>query len=80
MAVQQNECYFNVMTKNGQTLVRDYVEAAWAFMATQNLIREPAMFVDAAMLDPSRRVTVGRGGRLGSLEAYHQYRHRSRYL
>jgi hypothetical protein len=62
VAVQQNERYFNVMRKDGQTLIRDYVDAAFTFMAAQDLLREPAISVDAAMLDSSRPVTPGWGG------------------
>jgi hypothetical protein len=50
------------MSKDSQTLVRDYVHAALAFMATQDLMKEPAIFVDTAMLDPSRPVTASWGG------------------
>ena len=42
------------MSQEGQILVRDYVDAALAFMAAHELMRQPAVFVDAAMLDPSQ--------------------------
>jgi hypothetical protein len=50
------------MSQDRQTLIRDYVDTALAFMAAQDLRRELAIFVDAAMLDPSRPVTAGWGG------------------
>lgn len=50
------------MSNNGQTLVREYVDAALAYLAAHDLMKEPAIFVDAAMLDPSRPVTAGWGG------------------
>ena len=50
------------MSNDGQALVRDYVDAALAYLAAHDLMKEPAIFVDAAMLDPSRPVTAGWGG------------------
>lgn len=41
------------MSNNGQLLVREYVNAALAFLAAHHLMREPAACVDATMLDPS---------------------------
>lgn len=41
------------MSNDGQLLVREYVNAALAFLATHKLRSEPAAFVDATMLDPS---------------------------
>lgn len=62
MAIQDNMRYFAVMSQDGQILVRDYVDAALAFMVAHDLMREPAILVDATMLDPSRPVTAGWGG------------------
>lgn len=50
------------MSRDGQTLVRDYVDVALAYMAAHDLMKEPAVLVDAAMLDPARPVTAGWGG------------------
>ncbi|AHJ95449.1 SMI1/KNR4 family protein [Hymenobacter swuensis] len=50
------------MSNDGQILVRDYIDAALAFRAAHDLMWEPAIFVDAAMLDPSRPLKEGWGG------------------
>lgn len=41
------------MSNDGQILVREYVDAALAFLAAQGLMKHPSIVVDAAMLDPS---------------------------
>ncbi|MBF9239787.1 SMI1/KNR4 family protein [Hymenobacter sp. BT683] len=47
------------MSNDGQTLVREYVDAALAYLAAHELMREPAFIVDAAMLDSSQPITAG---------------------
>ena len=49
-----NGRYFKTMNNDGQILVREYVDAALVFMAAHDLMRQHAIIVDAAMLDPSR--------------------------
>lgn len=50
------------MSNDGQTLVQEYVDAALAYLVAHELMRQPAIFVDAAMLAPARPVTAGWGG------------------
>lgn len=50
------------MGSEGQTLVREYVDAALAYLAAHEMMRQPASFVDAVMLGPTRPVTAGWGG------------------
>jgi len=50
------------MSNDGQTLVQEYVDTALAYLAAHDLMKEPAVIVDAAMLDSTRPVTAGWGG------------------